>query len=65
MANVAIGAHLGRDKTWQKVSEHFYWKVLWTDVQEYNYTSRDVRIARTCVAAPSCVCMKNKKKKKQ
>ena len=32
MANV--GGHLGHDKTWQKVSEHFYWKVPRTDVQE-------------------------------
>ena len=33
MANV--GGHLGRDKTCQKVSERFYWKTLWTDVNEF------------------------------
>lgn len=30
-----VGGHLGCDKTWQKVSERFYWKTLWSDVKDY------------------------------
>ena len=26
---------MGRDKTYQKISERFYWKTLWSDVQKY------------------------------
>jgi len=26
---------LGRDKTYQKIAERFYWKTLWTDVQQH------------------------------
>jgi len=30
-----VGGHLGRDKTYHKIAERFYWKTLWTDVQQY------------------------------
>ena len=26
--------HLGRDKTYKKIAERFYWKLLWDDVEE-------------------------------
>ena len=26
---------MGRDKTYHKISERFYWKTLWTDVHKY------------------------------
>ena len=29
------GGHLGRDKTYHKIAECFYWKLLWNDVKEY------------------------------
>ena len=29
-----VGGHLGRDKTYYKISEHFFWKSLWADVDE-------------------------------
>lgn len=32
---VIVGGHLGRDKTYYKISDRFYWKTLWTDVQKY------------------------------
>ena len=30
-----VGGHLGRDKTYYKISEHFFWKSLWADVDEH------------------------------
>ena len=30
-----VGGHLGRDKTYGKISERFYWETLWTDVKNY------------------------------
>ena len=30
-----VGEHLGRDKTHQKITERFYWRTLWTDVNKY------------------------------
>ena len=30
-----VGGHLGRDKTYYKIAERFYWKTLWTDVQQH------------------------------
>lgn len=32
---IIAAGHLGRDKTVQKVTERFYWKTLWTDIQQY------------------------------
>ena len=32
---VCVGGHLGRDKTYDKIFERFYWKNLWNDVKEY------------------------------
>ncbi len=32
---VHTGGHLGRDKTYHKIAERFYWKLLWKDVHEY------------------------------
>ena len=32
---IIIGGHFGRDKTHQKITERFFWKTLWTDVQKY------------------------------
>ena len=29
------GGHLGRDKTQKKVADRFYWKSLWSDVEQY------------------------------
>ncbi len=30
-----IGGHLGRDKTYNKIAERFYWKSLWKDVTSF------------------------------
>ena len=30
-----LGGHLGRDKTAQKIKARFYWKTIWTDIQEF------------------------------
>ena len=35
MFHLLVGGHLGRDKTYYKIAERFYWKTLWTDVQQY------------------------------
>lgn len=35
MYHLLVGGHLGRDKTYHKIAERFYWKTLWTDVQQY------------------------------
>ena len=37
-----IGGHFGRDKTFSKIAERFYWKMMWKDVEEY------VRTCPTC-----------------
>ena len=37
-----IGGHLGRDKTYQKIAERFFWKTLWGDVTKY------IRHCETC-----------------
>ena len=37
-----VGGHLGRDKTYKKIADRFYWKTLWSDVNEF------VRCCETC-----------------
>ena len=37
-----ICGHLGRDKTYQKIAERFFWKTLWGDVTKY------IRHCETC-----------------
>ena len=29
---IPVAGHLGRDKTYKKIAERFYWKSLWKDV---------------------------------
>ena len=40
--DLELGGHLGRDKTFSKIAERFYWKMMWKDVEEY------VRTCPTC-----------------
>ena len=50
-----IGGHLGRDKTCQKITDRFYRKTLWTDVQKYVqecetcYRTNDAKLQTTSV----------------
>ena len=30
-----IGGHLGRDKTYDKITRNFYWKHIWNDVKQF------------------------------
>ena len=34
------GGHLGRDKTYDRISERYYWKSLFLDVSDYVKTCR-------------------------
>ena len=38
------GAHLGTDKTYQRLSERWYWKSMWNDTHKF------VRSCHTCIA---------------
>ena len=35
LINIIFIGHQGRDKTYELVSKRFYWKSLWSDVQQH------------------------------
>ena len=42
--DTSYGAHLGTDKTYQRLSERWFWKSMWDDTHNF------VRSCRTCIA---------------
>ena len=50
-ANSVGGGHFGRDKTFSKVSERFYWRGMIDDVKEYCKTCDKCQRANRFVGA--------------
>ena len=44
----ALGGHFGRDKTYQKVNQSYYWKMVSKDVSEYVRISLYLLVSHKC-----------------
>ena len=44
----ALGGHFGRDKTYQKVNQSYYWKMVSNDVSEYVRISLYLLVSHKC-----------------